>query len=105
MKSSLLRSSALAAAVAVAPIAFAGAAFAAESPEMAIHGAVNAIAGHHDNRAMALITSASQAISTKNPASPAAVSLRYARQDLKAGHQDRAMQDLYSAEPLVSAQG
>ncbi len=104
MKTSLLRSSVVAAVVALGAFAWAGPAFAAESPEAAIQSAIDAVAAHNQKEALSLITSASQAISAKNPHSPALVSLQYAEQNVKAGRADRALQDLYTAEPLVNAE-
>jgi hypothetical protein len=103
MKTSLLRSSALTAALALAALAPAGAAFAAESPQATINAAVDAIAAHNQKQALSLISSASDAIAAKHPASPAVVNLRFARENLLSGHGSRAIQDLYAAAPLVDA--
>lgn len=72
-------------------------------PAHSLHQAIAAIARHHTRAADALIAQVSGELATANPAAPALANLRFARQALRSGHADGAMQDLYAALPLVRA--
>ncbi len=79
------------------------AAVGAVPPAPSVQQAIGAIAGHHRRAAAALIAQVSGELGTKAPDAPAVTNLSYARQDLMAGHTDRAMQDRYAALPLLHA--
>lgn len=104
MTQSLLRAAATAA-LALGLAVPAVAAVQAPSAAAELHRAIHAIATHHPADARGLIAAATAGLATQNPAAPAVQTLRYARQDLMAGHGNRAMQDLYAALPLVHSAG